>query len=974
LQAFFADQQQVGKWTDSLRAVVRAAHDDAPVGAVTFTGLTPSFSDYELLGEVGRGGMGVVYRARQKGANRLVALKTIWAGRLASADDVRRFRNEAEMVAALDHPHIVPIYDVGEVEGQLFFSMKLMDGGRLSDHLPRFQTNRRMAAQLVACIARAVHHAHQRGVLHRDLKPGNILLDAEGHPHVSDFGLARRVEPDSSLTQSGAIIGTPSYMAPEQASGTRGAITTATDVYGLGAVLYTILTGQPPFRGHDVLETLHQVREQEPPSPSAVNTQVDRDLATITLKCLRKEAVHRYASAAELAGDLERYLAGESIIARPPGRTARLWRWCRRNPLVASLTGTAALLVAILVVGLATGLAVIWQKEQKTAEALLAMEQSNKEAKAREAETRAVLDFVEDRIFAAARPEGQGLGNKVTLRKAVQEALPFVEKHFKDQPLIEARLRLTMGISFLELGDAKVASEQFEAARSLFLRHRGPEHAHTLASMSNLANSYAALGRDLEALRLRKETLALRQKTQGPDDFDTLQAMNSLGTSLAQLHRFHEAREVFEQTLALQRAKVGPHQPVTMSNLAACYCELNLHEEAIKLNKETLEVRKATLAPGHPDILKTMHNLATSYAALGRDSEALDLRKDTLRIQRERLDPDHPDTLMSMNNLADSYAALNRQQDALKLRAETLTLLEAKYTRNHPMTLTGMNNLAVSYAALGKHTEARKLFEETLDLRKTNLGHDHLDTILTMDNLARSYAVPPKHPDALKLREETLRLQRLKLGANQIKTLMSMRILAMNYAALKQHDKALTLWEEMLPLERVRLGPNNAETLIIMAHLVRTLGRLNRRAEAVPVIDEFFKQLAGQAIPPRLIVDMVDLRLRHFQNTKDVAGCRATAELWENLKRTDANSLYDAACMRAVTAAVLRATDRSPKAAEDASTEANRAMAWLTQAVAAGYKGIAHMKRDTDLDVLRDRADFQKLLAGLETSKVKDKP
>ena len=222
LKAFFADQQQVGKWTDSLRAVVRAAHDDAPGDAERPAGLPLGLTDYELLGEVGRGGMGVVYRARQKGANRLVALKTIGAGHLASADDVRRFRNEAELVGTLDHPHIVPIYDVGEAEGQLYFSMKLMEGGRLSDHLPRFQTNPRKAAQLVACIARAVHHAHQRGVLHRDLKPGNILLDAEGHPHVSDFGLARRVEPDASLTLSGAIIGTPSYMAPEQASGTRG--------------------------------------------------------------------------------------------------------------------------------------------------------------------------------------------------------------------------------------------------------------------------------------------------------------------------------------------------------------------------------------------------------------------------------------------------------------------------------------------------------------------------------------------------------------------------------------------------------------------------------------------------------------------------------------------------------------------------------------------------------------------------------
>src|SRR5947209_2764776 len=242
--------------------------------------------------------------------------------------------------------------------------MKLIEGGSLDRQLARFSAEPKAAARLLAAVARAVHHAHQRGILHRDLKPGNILIDAAGQPHVTDFGLAKRVEVDSSLTQSGVLIGTPSYMAPEQTSGVRGAITTATDVYGLGAVLYAMLTGRPPFRGDHVLETLRQVREQEPQSPSAVNSRVDRDLATITLKCLRKEPEQRYASAEELAADLERYLAGEPILARPQGRAARVRRWCRRNPLVASLTGTAAVLAALLVAGLAVGLVVIWQKEQ----------------------------------------------------------------------------------------------------------------------------------------------------------------------------------------------------------------------------------------------------------------------------------------------------------------------------------------------------------------------------------------------------------------------------------------------------------------------------------------------------------------------------------------------------------------------------------------------------------------------------------
>jgi WD40 repeat protein len=310
----------------------------------------PEVPGYEILGERGRGGMGIVYEARQIGLQRTVALKMIRVGYAASPEDLGRFRREAEAIAHLDHPNIVPIYEVGEFHGCPYFTMKLYSGGSLADRIGRLADNPAACGRLVEIVARALQHAHERGMLHRDIKPSNILLDAEGRPHLVDFGLAKRFRGDAGVSFASAIVGTPGYMAPEQALGSQH-VTIASDVYGLGAVLYELLTGRMPFHGDTPLSTLLIASREPVVRPTTLNPRVPLDLETICLKCLEKDPARRYPAALELAEDLKRWQAGRPILARPVSGWEQARRWCGRNPGMASMTAAVAMLLLVLGAG-----------------------------------------------------------------------------------------------------------------------------------------------------------------------------------------------------------------------------------------------------------------------------------------------------------------------------------------------------------------------------------------------------------------------------------------------------------------------------------------------------------------------------------------------------------------------------------------------------------------------------------------------
>jgi len=319
--------------------------------------------NYEILEELGRGAMGVVYKARQLSLDRIVALKMILAGAHASSQELARFRTEAEAVARLQHPNIVQIYEVGEYGGLPFFSLEFVEGGSVAQQLDGTPQPVGTAAQLTETLARAIDHAHQRGIVHRDLKPANVLLTATGTPKITDFGLAKYLDTEAERTQSGAVVGTPSYMAPEQATGKSKEVAPAADVYALGAILYELLTGRPPFKAATPLDALMQVRQTEPVPPGQLQPQTPTDLETICLKCLRKEPHQRYQSAATLADDLRRFLEGRPITARPVGRLERAAKWVKRRPAMAAVYALVVLLVGV---GLGGGSAFwLWQQAEE---------------------------------------------------------------------------------------------------------------------------------------------------------------------------------------------------------------------------------------------------------------------------------------------------------------------------------------------------------------------------------------------------------------------------------------------------------------------------------------------------------------------------------------------------------------------------------------------------------------------------------
>jgi eukaryotic-like serine/threonine-protein kinase len=784
--------------------------------------------DYELLEEIAHGGMGVVFKARQVSLNRLVAIKMILSAQFAAPAEVRRFRLEAEAAANLDHPNIVPIFEVGEHEGRQYFSMGLVEGQSLAARVATGPLDPREAAGLVRDIALAIQYAHEQGVIHRDLKPANILIDRAGTPRVTDFGLAKQTRSESGLTASGDVMGTPSYMPPEQAAGKTSEIGPAADIYALGSLLYCVITGRPPFQAATVTDTLLQVLDQEPVPPRRLNPGLDRDLETICLKCLEKEPRKRFDSARVMADELGRFLAGEPIQARPIGAPARAWRWCKRKPALASL---AAGIVLALLVGTVVS---SWQAIR---------------ASRQELRTRAVLNFFEGQVLAAARPEGKqgGLGREATIRQAVDAAEPKIAAAFSDQPVVEAAIRDTLGKTYLYLGEASTAIHQFERAAELRLAQFGPVHAETLDSRNNLAKAYEADGRTTDGITIREATLKLMRSKLGANNHDTLVSRANLAVAYLAAGRIAEGKKELEGTLKQMEAKLGTDHPATLmarNALAMAASALAGSDkidsvgigEAIKLQEDTLKERESKLGQDDPKTLAARGILAEFYGGAGRTVEAIAMLEGTLKLLDSKFGFDHTEAFVTRDNLALAYQAAGRTAEAITTLEATLKVKESKLGPDHPDTLLSRSYLASAYQLAGRSAESLEMHEVTLKLRESKLGPSHPDTLNSRLNLALSYQAAGQVDRAVTLSEQALHEFRRKVGSDHRDLVATEFILANAYSAAGQPDKAEPLLRGALEWSRKQLGAGGTLTASAMSRLGQCLCQQRKWSEAEPFL------------------------------------------------------------------------------------------------------------------------------------------
>jgi len=703
----------------------------------------PQIENYEILGKLGEAGQGQIWRALQISTNRQVALKVPRTGLISSDKILLRFEREVELAAGLQHPNIARIYDSGIHRGVYYYAMELIEGVHLDDYVKRHELDDCQRLKLIQTICQAIQHAHQKGVIHRDLKPSNIIVSEEGRPYIVDFGLAKNVlRDDSNLTVSvdGETAGTPAYMSPEQAAGAVDKLDTRTDVYSLGVILFTLLTGESPHdlsgSRHDVM---HRIIHQEVKRPHKINPKIDKELELLLLKALDNDPDRRYDSAGMLAQDIDYYLNGYPLQAVPPSATCQVRKFVRKNRMLT--VGIAAMVVVLLSgVVVSTSFAIKAERQTKISQA--------------------INDFVRDDLLGSVDPfKGNQRGTSV--ESILDIASEQLVGKFEAEPPIEASIRFTLGVTYKNLGKYQPAE-------------------------SNL-----------------KRAILLRGKGKREHDVETLLYMQELGWVFWHQGNFDQAELLLRETVDGMRnvlSDVDPRLLEAISRLAWTYWNQGRFEEAEKLQIQALETVQHKLGPEHPYAPNHMEGLALAYASQGRIEQAEEMCRKALDISRRLQGENHEETVNITLNYAHLCRNLGRNNEAEELYLNVLQARRQRYGDEHGKTLITMRTLGSFYRALNKFDEAEHYLEPALEMSLRLFGEDALGTIFLTIETANLYIDKGQydHAEPLLLKEETT--SRRVFGNDHTTTWICVRTLVRLYEAWGKTEQA-EQWRAILPVD-----------------------------------------------------------------------------------------------------------------------------------------------------------------------------
>jgi tetratricopeptide (TPR) repeat protein len=825
---------------------------------------------YTVSGELGRGGMGVVYHARQEGLNRTVALKMIRSDGPVERGELIRFLAEAEAVAAVKHPNVVQVYEYGDRDGYPFLALEFCPGGSLANRLRAARQKAKPgrgpfspadAAELVRKIAEGVGAAHDQGIVHRDLKPGNVLFDEAGEPKVSDFGLAKRGHID--LTRSDAVMGTPAYMSPEQAKGKSKFVGPPADVWALGVILYECLSGKRPFEADSALAVMRRVAE-DPADPIRTTVRdVPRDLDLICHKCLAKEPHERYPTGRELADDLGRFLDGQPVLARSAGPAGRLMKWATRNPGYAALWTCLAL---ALVAGAAVS-AAFAARAERAREAEAARAESERQARldaaaSAEAERRAKVAAQEANRLAEAR---LGQADKAydvlagvfrdlylrafaderplaaVLRERVERAAGQLDAASIGDPLTLARMQTDLANVLVELGSPQRAAELAEKALATRRDRLGPDDPDTLASLNMLAMAYQAAERPEPAIPLHQDALARRTAVLGPNHRETIGSMTNLGSAYVQAGRYALAVPLLEEAWKHCKTLRGAEDPITLNilnGLAVAYQKTGNSGRAVVLLEEALAAFRKRYSEDDPLVLTIQSNLAASYQYAGRPDKALPILERTLAGRTKVLGADHQSTLFTRVGLAGALLGIRERERAIRLLEETLPLLETKLEKDHPTTLLALLHLGNAYTMTGRAALAVPLLGRARDAWLARSGAEHPDTLTAAVSLSGAYYEAGDLEKAIPLSEEALAMRVKVLGWDHRSTHDVATNLGYMYGGAGRWADAARVYNDLLIAARRRFPAGDRGLLGLLVFLGDAQLKAGQYAEAERALRE----------------------------------------------------------------------------------------------------------------------------------------